>query len=1350
MADTCCAGKNWKLLTATGFTCDVFPFKEGYAATTNVPVATCATLITDTYGQSFILIGHEMLYFGSAMERSLLNQNQIRHYGGTVQDDYTRTDEEFGIHLDGIFIPFEMTGTTISFDSRFPSDQEIDDLPHIVMTSPDTWKPKEVTLRHISKVQSVPVDRRNIEAESDLVLGQISSCYLEAETNLRIIASAVTTDRHSVISAENMSKKWKIGIETAKRTMQVTTQRGIRTAMHPITRRYRVDHLQLHKNRLNSHFYCDSLVARTKSLQGNNGAQVYTNGKFTAVYPWKLKSDVGQTLSDFCADVGIPEQLTADLAGEQSGMGTDFLATVRQLRIDMHWTEKGRKNQNHHAEREIGILKERWKQRMTQKAVPKRLWDYGIVYESEILSRISRGHNGRTGYEELTGNTPEIGEWLDFEFYDLVWCHFQSDGGIGQEVQRLGRWLGISHRIGSDMCYWILLNSGKVVSSTTVQHVTRENMDDPDTKSKIDIFNQEVNTRLDDTNFQNNDILPGTSPYLEDILDTLLKKEEENGETGVTPPEAEYADMIEEERKDADEYGSSEEMDKYIGAQLLLDIGGEPTQARVIKRSVELDGTKKGNAHRNPIFDTRAYMVELGDGSVAEYTANIIAENVYAQIDSEGRQQVLMKEISDFRKDGTAIAREDGFNISRNGNKTHKPTTRGWQLLVEWKDGTSDWVALKDLKESNPIEVAEFAMQNQIHDEPAFAWWVNTVIKHKNRIISKVKSKYWKTSHKFGIKLPHTVDEALAIDRQTGTNFWAKAIDKELGKIKVAWEARDDLTPEEVRMGKGLIGYTEIKCHMIFDVKMDFTRKARFVAGGHMTDAPISITYSSVVSRDSVRIAFLYAALNDLDILTCDISNAYLNAPCREKIWFLGGSEAGEDRGKVLVMVRAIYGLKSSGASWRSTLAKTIEDMGYTNTTADPDVWRCRARRTDGSEYYEILLSYVDDILCVSEDPKKTIKAIGDEYEIKEGSEGRPDTFLGAQIYRHHLPNGTYAWAMSSEKYIKNAINTVETLLDEDEGGVRYHLKTTAKTPFPTSYKPELDLTKELGPAMMSRYRQLIGILRWSVEIGRLDVYLETALLSQYLASPREGHLEALYHIFAYLKANKKCAVVFDPAPVELDEGAFANVTPDQWRDFYGDLTEELPPRMPEPLGKAMDITCFVDADHAGNIITRRSHTGILIFIQNAPIIWWSKKQNTVESSSFGSEFVALRTARDMIVALRYKLRMFGIPITGPASVLCDNQGVVKNASLPESTLSKRHNAINYHSVREAVAAQILRVGKEDGETNLADPFTKVLGRMKRYDMFSKITYSSMYGKEGPPVSATSEPPLKKTRLDPK
>jgi hypothetical protein len=106
-----------------------------------------------------------------------------------------------------------------------------------------------------------------------------------------------------------------------------------------------------------------------------------------------------------------------------------------------------------------------------------------------------------------------------------------------------------------------------------------------------------------------------------------------------------------------------------------------------------------------------------------------------------------------------------------------------------------------------------------------------------------------------------------------------------------------------------------------------------------------------------------------------------------------------------------------------------------------------------------------------------------------------------------------------------------------------------------------------------------------------------------------------------------------------------------------------------------------------------------------------------VEAATFGSEFVALRICKEMIMALRYKLQMFGVPIEGPANVFCDNHGVVKNVSIPESTLMKKHNAINYHAVREAVAAGILRVGKEDGETNLADLLMKVLTGEKRWNL---------------------------------
>ena len=120
---------------------------------------------------------------------------------------------------------------------------------------------------------------------------------------------------------------------------------------------------------------------------------------------------------------------------------------------------------------------------------------------------------------------------------------------------------------------------------------------------------------------------------------------------------------------------------------------------------------------------------------------------------------------------------------------------------------------------------------------------------------------------------------------------------------------------------------------------------------------------------------------------------------------------------------------------------------------------------------------------------------------------------------------------------------------------------------------------------------------------------------------------------------------------------------------------------MPEPRGNLVSTYAFVDANHAGNVVTRRSHTGIIIYVQNAPIIWFSKRQNTVETATFGSELVALRICKELIVALRYKLRMFGIGIDGPTSVFCDNRGVVKNVSIPESVLSKKHNAFNYHAV---------------------------------------------------------------------
>jgi hypothetical protein len=229
------------------------------------------------------------------------------------------------------------------------------------------------------------------------------------------------------------------------------------------------------------------------------------------------------------------------------------------------------------------------------------------------------------------------------------------------------------------------------------------------------------------------------------------------------------------------------------------------------------------------------------------------------------------------------------------------------------------------------------------------------------------------------------------------------------------------------------------------------------------------------------------------------------------------------------------------------------------------------------------------------------------------------------------------------------------------------------------------------------------------------------AILSQYQANPREGHLEALYLIFHFLSKNPLRRLVFDSRVPACDENAFQLDA--DWTEFYGDVEEEDPPDMPEPLGKPVYINIFVDADHAGNVVTRRSHSGIFVFVNNTMIKMFSKKQNTVESSTYGSEMVAMRIARDFVVEMRIKLKMFGCPIVGPANVYCDNKGVVSNTSIPESTLSKKHNSINYHVIREAVAAMIMRVAKENTQTNLADALTKLLPYSKKQELMMGVLW---------------------------
>ena len=284
--------------------------------------------------------------------------------------------------------------------------------------------------------------------------------------------------------------------------------------------------------------------------------------------------------------------------------------------------------------------------------------------------------------------------------------------------------------------------------------------------------------------------------------------------------------------------------------------------------------------------------------------------------------------------------------------------------------------------------------------------------------------------------------------------MWCDAICKEMGNVRPAFEVFEG-TKDHFPLG-----YQFMKCHMIFGVEFGetFRRKAWLVAGCHMTETLATLTYSSVVLRDSVRIALTLAALNDLQVMSCDINNAYLTADCREKIWTYAGPEFGSEQGCITFVKKALYGLKS---------------------------------------------------------------------------------------YVHHT----------------------------------------------------------------------------------------------------------------------------------------------------------------------------------GDKVTRRSQTGILIFLNCAHIIWYSKRENTIEMSTFGSEFIAMKMAVEQIESLWYKLSMLGVPLEGPTNVFYDNEAVFNNTSQPDSTLKKKHMSICYHCCIEAIACRTIRICKEGKLTNLSALFTKPLTRFTRENLLDCFTY---------------------------
>ena len=459
------------------------------------------------------------------------------------------------------------------------------------------------------------------------------------------------------------------------------------------------------------------------------------------------------------------------------------------------------------------------------------------------------------------------------------------------------------------------------------------------------------------------------------------------------------------------------------------------------------------------------------------------------------------------------------------------------------------------------------------------------------------------------------------------------------------------------------------------------------------------------MSLRGLRLLIFLAELNGLDTWATDIGNAYLEAETLEKVYIVAGPEFGELEGHTLVVFKALYGLRTSGLRWHERFADSLRDMDFEPCKAEPDIWMRR-----NEDVYEYIAVYVDDLAIAAKDPKNITDKLEDVYNYKLKGTGPIAFHLGCDFYRDD--DGTLC--LEPKRYIKKMVASYEQMFGTKP-------KTSYLSPLEKGDHPELDTSELLDSKGIQQYQSLIGSMQWAVLLGHLDINTAVMTLSGFCVAPRQGHLDRVKRVYGYLSKMRNAVI-----RVRTQEPDYSNL-PEQEFDWaysvYGNVREEIPSDTPEPLGKYVTLTHYFDANLFHDWLTGRSVTGILHLVNKTPVDWYSKKQATVETTTYGSEFVAGRTCVEQVLDLRNTLHYLGVPIRDKSYMFGDNKSIVDSSTVPHFKLHKRHTALSFHRVREAIAAKIIAFYHINGDKNPADILSKHWGHSQIWPLLKPLLF---------------------------
>jgi hypothetical protein len=329
-------------------------------------------------------------------------------------------------------------------------------------------------------------------------------------------------------------------------------------------------------------------------------------------------------------------------------------------------------------------------------------------------------------------------------------------------------------------------------------------------------------------------------------------------------------------------------------------------------------------------------------------------------------------------------------------------------------------------------------------------------------------------------------------------------------------------------------------------------------------------------------------------------------------------------------------------------------------------------------------------------------------YKFKLKGTGPMKYHLGCDFTR----DGDGVLVQSPKKYLDQTFDEYTRVFGEKP--------RVASSPLEKGDHPEIDTTDFLDFDGIKKYQSLIGSLQWAISLGRFDVATAVMTLSAFRAAPRKGHLERARRVVGYLYKMKHGSLRYRTTAPDFSD--LPESTGNWDHSVYGNVKETLPHNMPVPKGKPVTTTTYVDANLYHCLMTGRSVTGIIHLLNKTPIEWFTKKQGTVETATYGSEFVAARTATEQLMDLRNTLRYLGVPIT-TSVMFGDNKSVVDSSMIPHSKLTKRHTALSYHRVREAICADIFRFFHIYGTENPSDILSKHWGYSQVWYILQPIMF---------------------------